>query len=233
MKTLTLSSAIGLAVLASGCVADDAPILLQNFRSFEDPQGCVPVGPDGLSSGRGFLDVAGARSYLKWLEVESQLQPVSQPNVAGGGGQTVTESPNEAIIDTVTLEYASEPSLGLQTVSYPTTFTINPATSEENANLMLLELLPGDVGDTVAASVPVGDRVTLNVTVTVSGRLRSGQAFTSNSVTYPINLGNSGATCAAGEIVARNGVCGNPGGQDAIPVVCCPETNPACATATN
>ena len=230
MKKIALTLGLVVLALAGACVYDDSPILLQNFRTFEDDN-CTPVGQDGLKATRGRLDLAGTTSYVKWLEIASQLQPTVQP---GGttGEQVQTTIPNQAIVDTVALSYSSDPDLGIEDVSYPVTFSIDPATTDE-PNLLLVELFPGPAGEALSNAVAVDETVTVNVSVRLMGRLRSGQAFTTNAVTYPVEVTRSPITCASGEVVARNGICGGPGGQDSTPVLCCPASNPLCADSTD
>jgi hypothetical protein len=220
-----LLSAVVLTFSLTGCVGEDAPILIGNMRGFAEDR-CAPAEFDTVRPIAGFLDVAGTTRYIQWVELASQLSPVTRQE--GAGTASVT-APNEAVIDRVQLSYRVEgggPALADE--SYPVHFVIQPGTGPD-ANVLGVDFFPTKAGEALR-NVGPGSEFTVYATVRVAGRLRSGSRFTSSGATLPITVVHSGTTCGEGQVVALNGPCNTRGGQDFAPVVCCPEADPLCAS---
>lgn len=216
-----LSAALVSLFVLAGCVQGDAPILLGNFKPFEDPLACLPdlTPENAVSSGR--LDVAGGGFFVQPLNVVSQLGEVEQP---GTIEDTASPRPNEAIIDRVRLSYQTDTGLSIPDQEYPMYFVISPGSDD---NFMGINFFPAGAREVITGVLP-GETVTVFATVQLAGNLRSGAAFTSSEATFPIHLSRSQGACPAGQAPALNGVCGNPGGQAGTPVICCPEDNLNC-----
>ncbi len=214
-------------VAGFGCVDQDAPLILGNIRGFDPENNCGAADFDTFRPIAGHLDVAGTTRYTHWVEIASQLGPVSRET---GEGVEEETSPNEAIVNRVNLTYESvgDGAPAMAEESYPVHFIIQPGTGFDD-NVLRVEFFPPIAAETLK-TVPANAQFTLYVTVTVSGKLRSGARFESAGLTLPITVINSGLTCADGETVGLTSYCGLPGGIDGAPVVCCPEANPFCAT---
>ncbi len=225
IRKLLSATLFSVLVASASCVAgQDAGLLIGNVRGF-DEDGCSPRDEASLRVTSGFVDLAGTTRYVGWLELISQFEvlqrqttedPVEVPNA------------NDAIVDRVHLSYRTEgdgaPSLSEE--QYPLHFVVAPA-SGSSENLLGTDFL-GPAAQTALEAVAPGSSFTVYTTISVSGRLRSGRAFESAEITFPISVIRS-AGCPAGQVPGLTGPCGGPGGQDSFRLVCCPEENPLCA----
>ncbi len=204
------------AVMSSGCVTSDSPIVLLNNQAV-DAQCAID---NDVSISQGSLDLSVGVGYIAHFAVESNLQAVStvvDGDVVSGPDQ------NDFVVERVDIEY-SNPAGGAApaAATLPIHFVIRAGASAENTNLGL-NLLPAEAR---AALAGVGSAGTIVVaTVSVTGSLRSGRTFTSNEVNFPIEVFESGFSgCGAGEALELTGPCGSIGAQDGTFPVCVPVT---------
>lgn len=203
------------AFLVSGCVVDDAPLTLGNIRPLGLPETCWVTDDENVFQPRGRLDVAGGGPFYGVVEVMSQLGEVNQSGSAPSS-TVVSEDANAVILDTIDVDYSSDPDLGLPNQTEPYYGVLDPGSRE---NLLTIPFIPPSVSDTLRTALVPGDQVILMVGARFTGRTRSGTAISTNRIEYPIILTHSGTTCAE---YARNNPCGGGtvGGMPGVPVQC-------------
>ncbi len=227
IRKLTSAALLTLLAASTACFqGQDAGLLLGNIRGFDTEDQCAPRGDDDFRVPSGFVNLAGTTRYVNWVEVISQLDVFERET-----GDDTVEVPNanDAVAERVNLSYRVEGEGGptLEEESYPIHFVVPPA-SAGSPSLLGVDFF-GPAAQRALAEVAPGADFTVYVTVTLSGRLRSGARFESANIVYPISVIRS-AACAAGTAPGFTGPCGGPGGQDNFPLVCCPVENPLCAS---
>ncbi len=218
MKGLTTAVAVVLAAGANSCVPNDSSIHILNafpLSSTTGAQGCTAL---TIAIYAGTLDISGTSRYLLQFQMESTFALIND----GLQGP----SRNDFIADAILFSYSATPPVaGLANEVLPIFFRI-PAGAGTGTFLQMY-LTTANTQQALRASVGPGQIVNLNVTVQVRGALASGQKLTSNKVTFPIQVFNSGFSgCAAGDVRIPSGPCGAPGGQDGSIVGCCRDFTP-------
>jgi len=223
MKGLTTAVAVVLAAGANSCVPNDSSIHILNafpLSSTTGAQGCTAL---TIAIYAGTLDISGTSRYLLQFQMESTFAQISTV-----GTTDVIQGPqrNDFIADAILFSYSATPPVaGLANEVLPIFFRI-PAGAGTGTFLQMY-LTTANTQQALRASVGPGQIVNLNVTVQVRGALASGQKLTSNKVTFPIQVFNSGFSgCAAGDVRIPSGPCGAPGGQDGSIVGCCRDFTP-------
>lgn len=220
MNARIAATLLAAAFALSACAPDYTPVYLRNFRAL-DSTTCGPVDDPQLASGNGTLDIAARPPYIAYAELVNQLGTVAEPSSEPGAPERLSTSANEAIVEQATLRYTSNPSVSIPTQRIDVNFVVSPSTIE-NPNLLGINLLPRDAAEALFNAVIPGDQLELRVFLSLSGRTRSGQTFTTNEARYSIDVFSSGLTCAAGERFATDSPCGGPGGQDGSSPTCVP-----------
>jgi hypothetical protein len=136
-------------------------------------------------------------------------------------------SRNDFIADAILFSYSATPPVpGLANEVVPIFFRIPAGAS--TGTFLQMYLTTANTQQALRASVARGQTVNLNITLQVRGALASGQKISSNKITFPIQVYNSGfsGTCAVGDVRIPSGPCGSPGGQDGSLVGCCRDFTP-------
>ena len=230
MKNLFLSAL--LTTLVAACVPNQSPVRLLLAHSLVDP----PTGTGTTSTcdnanalfvSSGSFDISSTSTalatsaYLLRFDMENDLQQVTltAPN---NGIHTQGPENNDFVVDSIKLSYAVTPTgIALAPESIPAYFVLRAGTS--NGSVIVNAFGPKAIqtlqrATQITATAPA----TVVVGVQLSGALASGQALGSNVANFPITVYRSGFDTAACARVAANGPCGRSGGQDGIPVLCCP-----------
>lgn len=198
-----------LALGALGCVSTDDPIRLLGVRSLTgDAESCEA---SDIQLVAGSLDVSGTTFYVAQFDMESSLQQLS----SSSGGETIAgANRNDFFADEVVLSYTSTPSQPFEEERVPMHFVLPPGASRDDSFLRM-NIIGPKAAQRLVDNVTPGNTLDLVVTLEVRGHLASGQDVSSNPVSYPISIFNSGfAGCTSPLILAGTGPCGLPGGQD-------------------
>lgn len=218
MKGLTTAVAVVLAAGANSCVPNDSSIHILNAFQLSPGGGAQGCTASSIGITRGSLDLSGTQYYILQFAMESTFEQLST-----FGTSDVLQGPqrNDFIADSVLFSYSSTPPIaGLGNDSVPINFRL-PAGASSGSFLREFLITPNTY-QTLLANVGRNQIVTLYVTLWVHGALGSGQKLSSNKVTFPIQVFNSGfAGCSPGDIRIPSGPCGSPGGQDGSQVGCC------------
>ncbi len=204
-----------LALCASvGCaVPNDSPIRILGARPLKPSDTDCAAFEEMILAGS--LDIGAQPAYFVQLDMQSDLQQI---DTSTGGQKLADGSRNNFYGNEMLVTYSSTPALTFEQESVPIHFVIEPGADA----FVRLNLLSRKALDVLTAGVGT-DTIDLRVQLEFRGALASGQKLRSNTIVYPIEIRDSGfAGCAMGTLLKRNGPCGNWGGQDGIPVVCCP-----------
>lgn len=172
------------------------------------------AGKPAVAQYYGTLDVALTHDYLVVFAVDSLFEKI----------ETV-QSGNIAVLDQFVFNYTTEAGPTGTPIGFPTTetvsvtFTVPPASTDA---LLLTDII-GPQAKVALQNVPstaYTDYFTLKVELRMKGKLLSGGAVQTNSVTYPVQIYNQGLPCASGTVVRATGPCGNTG-QDGAYAGCC------------
>jgi hypothetical protein len=202
-QLLSVSLALGAGL---GCVGNDSAIDLGGAY----PYTAACERSTSISIGAGELDVAGNAHYFVTFAIQSDLQGAQSGNT------------NDFVVDEVSLTYSGP--FSISAAKYPVYYVIDPDSSAQS--WVGADLFPGEAATQLKAAVVPGAEGTIKVGVQLGGKLRTGEMFRTSTATFPVRVFNSGTTCGGG--IARTGPCGQPGGQDGSPVICCPDNAPAC-----
>jgi hypothetical protein len=220
-KLRSLLAGAAVALVAVGCVPNDSPIRLLGARPLlpSDTGECKAAEIQLLS---GSLDVSATNAYVIQFDVQSDLQQISTTV----GGETVAgPGRNDFFANEIVYSYASTPSFAFEQEAKPVHFVV-PAGAGSDKSFVILNLIAPKAAQQLTTWVPTGAGIppdqpyNLNVTIQARGNLQSGQAITTNQVTYPIRVFNTGFAGCPGGAQARTGPCGSVGGQDGSAVYC-------------
>lgn len=224
MKGLTTAVAVVLAAGANSCVPNDSSIHILNafpLSPTAGAQGCTAL---TIALYSGSLDISATSRYLLQFQMESTFEIINTT-----GTTDVIQGPqrNDFIADAILFSYSATPPVaGLANEVVPVAFRIPAGAS--TGTFMQVYMITANTYQALLATVGRGQTVTINITIQVRGRLASGQRLSSNKVTFPIQVYNSGfsGTCAVGDVRIPSGPCATPGGQDGSLVGCCRDFTP-------
>ncbi|MGQ0507299.1 MAG: hypothetical protein ACT4TC_18495 [Myxococcaceae bacterium] len=203
-------------LLAAGCgVPNDSAIRILNSFALtgETAQDCAA---SDIAILGGSLDISARSYYALQFTVASGLQSI---NTTTGGTVVADASRNNFYATEVVLTYSSTPELGIEAETVPLHFVIEPQTDD---NFVRMNLISSKAYQALRTGVTPGTTADLRVTVQFRGATQAGQKLSSTSITYPIRVSNSNfAGCTAPQVLKANGACGEGGGQDGVPAVCC------------
>ena len=213
-----------LALLTTACVAD-SPLVVTNFHPVEN--NCALI-TETIQSG-GQLDLSATGAFQIRADLKNFLDPTINTTVEGKVLET-GEHRNKILIDTTVLTYTTD-GLTIPEDAQPQAFMIEAGFGiKKGLNLMseqALIYLNADFNPDggIAKGADGGFKKRLvKVTVRFDGKISSGARISSNPVTFPITVFQSGfnPNCQP-DGFARNGPCGGFGGQDGIPLCCVPD----------
>jgi hypothetical protein len=224
-KLMTLAGAT--LALGAGCLPANADSPIQILGAFPLASTSVPgecvTGDGDFSRSGGSIDVAAFESssmgYLVAFSVINEMQRYSTTV----GGDTLARTRNNFVANEARFQFATADNRPLDEQSLALHLLIEPATGADGSTV-IVNLLPARTQTQLKGMIPPGGTpLDMSVTWFLNGRTASGVPITSNRVTYPITVFNSGTPkCAdvAGvpHRFRRNGPCGNIGGQDGLPL---------------
>jgi hypothetical protein len=218
MKNFFLVAPLALAM--SGCA--DSPAGLQITDTYAVNAACAPV--EGNARPIGTHNLAADASYILGLNVQSTVQftpiIVNEVPVTTAGESAIFISGVE-----MSYEVLGENKFSIEDETSPHFAPVSGGGgggSEGGGSSLTVKLLGAVAKETLKGKVGAAP-VRVAVTVRVVGETASGSSVRSNEITYPIDFKNVG--CPAGLIVdpnARPGPCGEPGGQETVPITCIP-----------
>lgn len=217
----SILSGVAAALVVVGCVPNDSPIRLLGARPLlPSEDGTCEAADYQLLAGS--LDVSAIDRYLIQFDMQSDLQQISTTV----GGETIAgPGRNDFFANEIVFSYEASPSFGFEQEAIPIHFVI-PAGAGSDKSYVILNLIAPKAAQQLTTWAPTGAGIppdqpyNLTVTLQARGNLQSGQPITTNEVSYPIRVFNSGFPGCPGGAQARTGPCGLPGGQDGSAVYC-------------
>ena len=206
-----------LLVSMGSCVPNETPVRILDSYPLE---GAGTPGKCTLADIRqynGSLDISVRSRYLIAFKLASEIEDSS---AFGGTGEFVgNDHRNDFEANTMVMSYTSTPRMTFPTENLPIHIVVHQ--SEDDTD-MLVDLIGPQAFTVLADNLAVGDSADVVVSFHLRGALLSGQAMSTNTVTFPIRVYNGGTTtCGGGDRPALNGPCGEIGGQDGYPYFCC------------
>jgi len=183
---------------------------------------CKPAGGDTTFASDGSLDISVRNRYLISFVFQSTIETAT---TTVGGQPLAGSARGDAYVDSVTFAYSSDPAVAIPSETIPQYLVVHPGTNNNQFGLDLIT--PKALNALQTTLNNAGGSLTLLVSVTANGHIEySGAKFTSNTITFPITVFNSGAppggncTTATGTpgvlVDSAAGPCGSGGGQDGL-----------------
>jgi hypothetical protein len=208
---------IVVAGLGSACVPGNSPIRIVDFLPV-DTSKCTAADMNTIESGR--LDASGAGVYLVGVSVDSDLAKVTQ--LDSTGAPISGPGANNFVVEFAAMTYTAKDAMSGATVGgafapeqVPLSAVIPPASTKNE--LVLSIIGPKAAARLVTTVTPMNPVVILSVGVTLKGHVESGASLSSNTLTFPITVTTTNASCANG--FSKSAPCAEPG-QDSTPVTC-------------
>ncbi|MBI3180846.1 MAG: hypothetical protein HYZ28_01745 [Myxococcales bacterium] len=220
---LKLMAAACSALMLGSCVPNESPIRIMAAHGLK---------PSALSSStceaeqanqyRGSMDISGTGAYRVEFDIVNELQPLS---TSVGQEQLAGPDRNTFYAQRLIRSYTTSPSIGLEREELAIHIPFQPS---ESAHHTRIDLISAKAESRLASVVNTTNFVEVIARVQLAGVLAHGQPFTSNEIGYPILVYSSGFQGCSPETAprARNGPCGNVGGQDDTSPRCCMIPNP-------
>jgi hypothetical protein len=208
---------LGLMLLTGlGCVPGNSPIRIIQTQALDTD--CKTS--DMLQIAHGVLDIAGNGAYIVDLAVESEIAPPPMTQTNSMMMTLNTPGAHNFNIETLALTYKStDPSITFDPENIGVFGVVKPASKFDLIGSVIgpkaVQKLKDNVND------PMADpKTVLNVNITVKGRLESGEAISSNTITLPITVKTSTTDPTLCKAWAPAGPCMAAPGQDGAPVMC-------------
>lgn len=199
-----------IAVAATGCVESDSPIVILNRLVMSDT--CTVV--ENVYRPSGSLNLSAGMGYPAFFDIESNMQGLSTDvdgEVVAGPDQ------NDFISERIDITYSSPSGAAVPAAVTVPYYAAIRAGAPSGDNSIVVDLLPQAARVALAGVGAQG--ATILAEFQMHGRLRSGRAISSNTVSYPIQVYEAPVpTCPFGYL--GTGECGSMGGQDGAPIVC-------------
>lgn len=216
-NSIIKSAAVGLLVVASGCVPGNNPVRVTGAFAVTSDMDTTCAFQTDLQQVSGRLDVNGAGKFFLNFGLVSELSPAT---FANSQGETLsTQGQNNFIADELVLSYTSRnPTITFETERIPVYFVVLEGAEHQYITNIIGEKAFVKLRDNVTD--PAADpKTTLLAKVEIKGHLESGGTVSANPFTFPITVFASANACPMG--VAPTGICGGNAGQDGQPIVCC------------
>jgi hypothetical protein len=210
-----------LAATVVSCGVNESPIKLLDVAAMEalstvEETVCTPSSDFFLSAGAVDINplVSPIPTYFAWFRMESNMQPIV---TATGGDVIAGASRNDWYSSRVFYTYESIPPTTWESESNPAYIVLRAAEGDDRTGGIVLNLIQPKAA---ARLTTLATPLELFVSVRVDGALSSGQAISSNTITFPINVYRSGFTGCGSAPLALTGPCGFAS-QDGAPLICC------------
>lgn len=216
-RKIPIWAAAASAIAFAACPTSD--VSLRILGAYAPNPSCEP-GRSKVEQMGGGLDLAGSAAYLLEFDVQSELESLK---TSTANGELAGEDRNTFYGNKLVLSYASTPSLPFEREEVAVHAVVKPGASGR----WIVDLIGPKAARRLLDSVAQGESYELSAKLQIQGTLASGQPVQSNTISFPITVYRTKPpTCASGVSYARNGPCGQYGGQDDSYLACCWNPDP-------
>jgi len=169
-------------VVSVGCADNDSSLYIIGVMSTASSSSCeLEPESDATLLGSGVIDVAMRRTYVMPVLIGNQL-------IARGDADKLrTETARIVIRGAVVTVLRAADNTTLENFTTNANGFVNPANgSNPGLGISFINAVPSRLGNDLAAEIPLGASVELNVAVSVFGDTLGGEEIESSTITFPL-----------------------------------------------